>query len=115
MQQCNYYSSDTVMYLCMSRVSMSRICITRVCIQVLYHRCWYRAVETARSGLNASLLINHPENEELFFVNLDSQILELLQEAKYLQKMNLEIHEATLDLCQQEETIKKTREAWVLE
>jgi len=72
-------------------------------------------VETARSGLNASLLITHPDNDELFFVNLDSQILELLQEAKYLQKMNLEINEATLDLCQQEDSIKKTREALVVE
>ena len=72
-----------------------------------------RAVETARSGLNASLLINHPANKNVHYVNLDLQILELLQEAKYLQRMNLEIHEATTVLCEQEESIRKTKEELV--
>lgn len=80
---------------------------------MLYHRGWYRAVETARSGLNASLLIKHPENDEVYCVNLDLQILELLQEAKYLQRLNVEIHEATLHLCQQEDTIRNMRDELV--
>lgn len=80
---------------------------------MLYHRGWYRAVETARSGLNASLLIAHPDNSELYCVNLDLQILELLQEAKYLQRLNVEIHESTLHLCQQEERIRNMRDELV--
>lgn len=79
-------------------------------IQVLYHRGWLRAVETARSGLNAALLIYQAETDE-WFVNFDPQLLELLQEAKYLKKMNLEIHEAALVLCRNENILKKTRES----
>lgn len=81
-------------------------------IQVLYHRGWFRAVETARSGLNASLLVRHPDTGKLF-VNFDPQILELLQEAKYLRKLNLEINDSVLILCRSESRLKATRESYV--
>ena len=41
--------------------------------EMLYHRGWCRAVEAAKSGLNAALLVRHPESGELF-VNCDNQI-----------------------------------------
>ena len=79
--------------------------------EMLYHRGWYRAVEAARSGLNASLMVRHPELPEQLFVNFDPQILELIQEAKYLKKLNLEIPEMAVVLCKREESIKATRVA----
>ena len=72
---------------------------------MLYHRGWFRAVEAAKSGLNSSLVVRHPETKELY-VNFDPAILELIQEAKYLQKMKLDIPEAATVLCKQEESIK---------
>ena len=80
--------------------------------EMLYHRGWYRAVEAARSGLNASLMVRHPESEQLY-VNFDPQILELIQEAKYLKKLNLEIPEMAVILCQREDSIKTTRVSYV--
>lgn len=73
--------------------------------EVLYHRGWYRAVETARSGLNAALLVQHPETRKLY-VNFDPQIYELIQEAKYLHKLNLDIPEAAHIMCRQEDQLK---------
>ena len=32
-------------------------------LQLLYHRGWFRAVEAAKSGLHASLLVRHPETK----------------------------------------------------
>ncbi|XP_076466904.1 dynein axonemal heavy chain 5-like [Babylonia areolata] len=78
--------------------------------EMLYHRGWCRAVEAAKSGLNASLLVRHPETEEVF-VNCDSQIMELIQEAKYLQAMGLEVPEAAKDLIVKEITIRKNQVA----
>jgi len=81
--------------------------------QVLYHRSWYRAVDVVTSSLSCSLLTKHPDIEDLYLVNLDPQILELLQEAKHLQKMNLEVNDATLALCQQEAHIMSIRDSCV--
>ncbi|XP_072018853.1 LOW QUALITY PROTEIN: dynein axonemal heavy chain 5-like [Amphiura filiformis] len=73
--------------------------------ELLYHRGWFRAVDTIRSGLNSSLLVRHPETKELF-VNFDPQVFELISEAKYLSKMNLEIPEAAGVLVLKEDTVK---------
>ena len=73
---------------------------------MLYHRGWIRAVEAAKSGLNASLLIRHPDTDELF-VNFDPQVVELIQEAKCLQALHLEVPETVKALMVKEEEIKQ--------
>ncbi|XP_046353935.2 dynein axonemal heavy chain 5-like isoform X1 [Haliotis rufescens] len=73
--------------------------------ELLYHRGWFRAVEAAKSGLHASLLVKHPESGDLF-VNFDPQIMELIQEAKCLQAMGLEIPREAKELVVKEETIR---------
>ncbi|CAH1798803.1 unnamed protein product, partial [Owenia fusiformis] len=75
--------------------------------EMLYHRGWFRAVDAAKSGLNASLLVKHPETKEIF-VNFDPQILELIQEAKHLKRLNLEIPETAVIICVKEDQIKTT-------
>lgn len=80
---------------------------------MLYHRGWYRAVETARSGLNASLLVRHPETNQLF-VNFDPQILELIQEARYLKKMQLDIPESAYLLAKREAKVQEHFVAYVI-
>lgn len=37
--------------------------------QLLYHRGWFKAVEAAKSGLNASLLVRHPETKVYAFIH----------------------------------------------
>ena len=73
---------------------------------MLFHRGWFRAVETAKSGMNASLLVRHPDNEKLF-VNFDPQVFELVAESKYMRKLNLEIPDAALVLCKLEPKLKE--------
>lgn len=79
---------------------------------MLYHRGWCQAVEMAASGLNASLLIVHPADSNKYIVNIDPQVIELIQEAKYLHKMNLEVRGSAVELLNREEEIKKTREVY---
>ena len=83
------------------------------CGQVLYHRGWYSAVDVASSSLSCSLLTKHPFNGDLYLVNLDPQVVQLLQEAKHLQKMNLEVNDDVLALCQQEAHITSIRDSCV--
>jgi dynein heavy chain len=80
---------------------------------MLYHRGWYRAVESARSGLNASLLVQHPETKKLF-VNFDPQLIELIHEARCLRKLNLEIPELAQQLLISEQHIKDVRIRFVV-
>lgn len=87
---------------------------------MLYHRGWLNAVEIARSGMQASLLVIHPETEvgfvlinallssyfEVFinvlfyiffmihqklFVNFDPRILELIRECRCMRRLGLEV------------------------
>lgn len=76
--------------------------------EMLYHRSWCRAVDTVKSGMHAALLVKHPETKELF-VNLDPAILELIQEAKYIQKLSLEVPATAASLCLQEAKLIDTR------
>ena len=73
---------------------------------MLYHRGWFRAVETAKSGMNASLLVRHPDSAKLF-VNFDPQVFELVAESKYMKKLRLEIPDAALILCKMEFKLKE--------
>jgi len=79
---------------------------------MLYHRGWYKAVDAVRSSLTCSLLTKHPDVDDLYLVNLDPQILELLHEARHMQKMGLEVGDATLALCQQEDRIIAVRDKY---
>ena len=73
-----------------------------------YYRAWCRAVEQVATGLNASLLVRHPDTE-LIYVNFDPQILELIHEAKYMSKLQLAVPEVALLMCKTEQQIKENR------
>ncbi|XP_028415244.1 dynein heavy chain 5, axonemal-like [Dendronephthya gigantea] len=73
--------------------------------EVLYHRGWMQAVELARSGMQASLLVIHPETKKLF-VNFDPQILELIRECRCMRRLGLEIPESARVLWMRENAIK---------
>jgi len=80
---------------------------------MLYHRGWYRAVDVVSCSLGCSLLTKHPDIDDVYLVNLDPEILELLREAKYMQTMQLDVSDATLVLCQQETHIISVRDSCV--
>ena len=73
--------------------------------ELMYHRTWFKAVEIARSGMNSSLLIRHPETNK-FVLNFDNQIYELIDEAKNFIKLELEIPEAARNMMNNEEVSK---------
>ncbi|XP_074645893.1 dynein axonemal heavy chain 5-like [Tubulanus polymorphus] len=75
--------------------------------EMLYHRNWFRTVDETKSSLASSLLVKDPETKKLY-VNFDPSIFELIQEAKYLNGLNLEIPENAAILMVKEEIIKTT-------
>ncbi|XP_040552361.1 dynein axonemal heavy chain 5 isoform X2 [Gallus gallus] len=74
--------------------------------ELIYYRAWCRFADQARNALYAFLLVRHPETKELL-VNLDPVVLEVLYETKYLKKMHFKVPDVVLDLCADEEQIKR--------
>ncbi|XP_069476735.1 dynein axonemal heavy chain 5-like [Ambystoma mexicanum] len=73
--------------------------------ELLYHRGWCKCADLAKNGLNASVLVRHPETKELY-VNLDPVVLEVLYETKYLHKMGFEVPDIVLSMCAKESQIR---------
>ena len=82
-------------------------------IRVSYSQLSYkRLIFFPPPGLNASLLVRHPETKKMF-VNFDPQVLELIVEARYMVKLNLEIPESAVFLIKKEQEIKDYYVKWV--
>ena len=61
---------------------------------------WVGTVEPIRSALRATLLIRDKTNQGLH-VNMDPKILELIQETKWLLRLNCNVPEGAKDVLKQ--------------
>jgi dynein heavy chain len=66
---------------------------------------WAAEVEKAKAGLQATLIIRHPDNNKLY-VNFDSEILTLIREAKCLTRIGIDIPESAKIVLLQEDKFK---------
>ena len=73
--------------------------------ETLWHIAWVRGVETAKSGLQSTLIVRHPQSNKLH-VNVDHQILELLRESKCLMRIGYEIPDSAKMVLMQESKFK---------
>uniref|UniRef100_H2XPC8 AAA+ ATPase domain-containing protein n=1 Tax=Ciona intestinalis TaxID=7719 RepID=H2XPC8_CIOIN len=76
--------------------------------ELLYHKAWCKATEMAKTNLQSSLLVRHPETKD-FLVNLDPSVFEIFCEAKHLRKIGLDIPEAVYTLCLKEEKLRQNQ------
>ena len=73
--------------------------------ETLWHHAWCKSIEAAKSGLQATLIILHPRSGMLF-VNFDREILQLIRESKFLQRMGIDVPESARMVLLQEEKYK---------
>ncbi|XP_072925763.1 dynein axonemal heavy chain 5-like [Hemitrygon akajei] len=74
--------------------------------EVLYHRAWMQQIDTVQFGLQASLLVKHPDTGEMF-VNFDPDLSVLMREAECMVRMGLEIPSNAKALLQKQAMLKK--------
>ena len=61
-----------------------------VAFETLWLRAWRKSIEDSKAGLQATLIVRHPETGNLL-VNFDKEIMQLMRETKYLQRMGIEV------------------------
>jgi dynein heavy chain len=83
----------------------NRIARTLVAYEYLWLQAWVDSVDKAKTGLQATLIIRHPEDGQLY-VNFDKEILQLIREAKCLQRMGISIPESAQAVVVQESKFK---------
>jgi hypothetical protein len=86
--------------------SYNRIARTLVAYECLWHSAWVEAVETAKAGLQATLIIRHPDDGRLY-VNFDAEVLQLIREARCLDRLGLTVPESARIIVLQESKFKR--------
>ncbi len=84
----------------------NRIARTLVAFEYLWFEAWVKTIDQAKAGLQATLIIRHPDDGKLY-VNFDQEIMQLILEAKYLGSMGLDIPESAKIVLFQEEKFKR--------
>eukprot|EP01028_Stygiella_incarcerata_P006636 TRINITY_DN270_c0_g1_i1.p1 TRINITY_DN270_c0_g1~~TRINITY_DN270_c0_g1_i1.p1 ORF type:complete len:4523 (-),score=1222.92 TRINITY_DN270_c0_g1_i1:192-13760(-) len=83
----------------------NRVARALVEFETLWHYAWMKSIDTARAGLQATLIVRHPETGKLF-VNFDHEILQLIKETKWLLRLGVEVPESAKMVLLQEDKFK---------
>ena len=83
----------------------NRVARTLVAYEFLWYKAWVQSIDQAKTGLQATLIIRHPDDGKLY-VYFDHEILQLIREAKCLDRMGIEIPENAKIAIFQEEKLK---------
>eukprot|EP00002_Diphylleia_rotans_P028875 TRINITY_DN5840_c0_g1_i3.p1 TRINITY_DN5840_c0_g1~~TRINITY_DN5840_c0_g1_i3.p1 ORF type:complete len:4482 (-),score=987.95 TRINITY_DN5840_c0_g1_i3:157-13602(-) len=73
--------------------------------ETLWHLAWSKSIDAAKTALQATLIIRHPDNGKLY-VNFDREILQLIRETKTLIRLGVEVPESARVVLLQEEKFK---------
>lgn len=83
----------------------NKVAKTLVAFEYLWYQAWKKCIDKAKAGLQATLIISHPVDEKLY-VNFDQDILQLIREAKCLDRMGIEVPDSARIVMFQEEKFK---------
>jgi hypothetical protein len=83
----------------------NKIARTFVEYEMMWERTWVNLIDEARQGLNATLLVRHPETNMLH-VNFDHAVLQLLREARYMRELEIAIPPSAQSVQDREQEIK---------
>jgi dynein heavy chain, axonemal len=75
--------------------------------ELLYHRSWLKYGGLVVSGIKATLLVRHPETNEIL-INFDPEIAILIRETECMKRINLEISPEAEELVQRQDFYKNT-------
>lgn len=68
--------------------------------EILWYKSWYNVVEETKTGLHATLLVADAQGQ--LYVNFDFNIIQLIKETKYMQRLGFDIPEPLMNVCLKE-------------
>jgi dynein heavy chain len=71
----------------------NKVARTLIAFEFLWYKAWIQSIDQAKVGLQATLIIRYPDDGKLY-VNFDQEILQLIREAKCLDRLGVEIPES---------------------
>ncbi|CAL1527205.1 unnamed protein product [Lymnaea stagnalis] len=83
----------------------NKLATALVTFESLWFTQWKNNIEQARSGLKATLFVLHPDSGEII-VNADERVLELIHEAKWMTRLDIQVPDSALAVMQQEGRFK---------
>lgn len=83
----------------------NKVARTLVAFEFLWYKAWVQSIDQAKTGLQATVVIRHPDDDKLY-VNFDQDILQLIREAKSLERMGLDVPENAKIVLYQEQRFK---------
>jgi len=83
----------------------NKVAKTLVAFEYLWYQAWVQSIDQAKAGLQATLIIRHPDDGKLY-VNFDQEILQLIREAKCLDRMGSDVPDGARIVLFQEEKFK---------
>ena len=88
----------------------NRVARTLVEFETLWYKAWLESIQASKDGLQATILVRHPDNAGQYLVNFDPELLQLIRETKMLSRLGLPLPEIALEVLEQESRLKKSRE-----
>ena len=83
----------------------NKVARTLIAFEYLWYEAWCASIDAAKAGLQATLIIRHPETGKLY-VNFDLELFQLIRETKCLVKLDVNIPESGKIVLLQEEKYK---------
>ena len=83
----------------------NKVSRTLIAFEYVWYEAWCLSIEEAKAGLQATLIIKHPDTGR-YFVNFDKDIIQLISEAKCLVKLGFNIPSAAKTILLQEGEFK---------
>eukprot|EP01029_Cantina_marsupialis_P009141 TRINITY_DN2137_c0_g3_i1.p1 TRINITY_DN2137_c0_g3~~TRINITY_DN2137_c0_g3_i1.p1 ORF type:complete len:3476 (-),score=1129.85 TRINITY_DN2137_c0_g3_i1:3796-14223(-) len=83
----------------------NKVARTLVTFEYLWYEAWCRSIERAKTGLQATLIVRDPESGRLL-VNFDPEVLQLIREARCLDRLGINVPEGAKLVMLQENKFK---------
>ena len=85
--------------------SYNKVAKTLIAFEYLWYEAWCSSIDAAKAGLQATLIIRHPDTGKLF-VNFDLELFQLIREGKCLVKLDIAVPDGAKLVLLQEEKFK---------